>query len=217
MDKREFIARRIAQELKDGDVVNLGVGVPTMVADYVPAGIDVVFQSENGIVGMGPTPEAGQEDKDMVNAGAQPTTILPGGALCDSSFSFGIIRGGRVDKSILGGLQVDEEGNLANWIIPGHMIPGMGGAMDLVVGAKKVIIAMEHVTRKGEPKILKKCVFPLTACKEVDLVVTDMAVIEVGAKGLILREVAPGLTAEDVQKATEAKLEILGDVKTMTV
>lgn len=217
MDNRELIARRTAIELMDGDVVNLGIGMPTMVANYLPEGVNVILQSENGLLGLGPKPEPGKEDKDLTNAGGQPVTILPGGSFFDSLLSFTIIRGGHVDKTVLGGLQVDEEGNLANWIIPGVMVPGMGGAMDLVSGSRKVIIAMEHVSKNGEPKILKKCTLPLTAYREVDLIVTDMAVIEVTPKGLILKEIAPGLTVEDVQKATEAELVINSEVKTMEV
>lgn len=217
MDKnqvREVIAKRVAQELKDGDVVNLGIGLPTIVANYIPEDIDVVFQSENGFLGLGPAPEAGNEDKDLTNAGGQPVTIKPGGVFFDSAMSFAIIRGGHVDATVLGALQVDEKGNLANWMIPGKMVPGMGGAMDLVVGAKKVIVAMEH-TAKGSPKILKECKLPLTAAAQVNLIVTEMAVIEVTDKGLVIKELGPEATIEDVKAATEAELIIAEDIKKM--
>jgi acetate CoA/acetoacetate CoA-transferase beta subunit len=217
MDKgqiREVIAKRVAQELKDGDVVNLGIGLPTLVANYIPEGMDITFQSENGFVGLGPAPEAGKEDKDISNAGGQPVTILPGGAFFDSATSFAIIRGGHVDATVLGALQVDEKGNLANWMIPGKMVPGMGGAMDLVVGAKKVIVAMEH-TAKGNPKILKECKLPLTAAGQVDLIITEMGVIEVTDKGLVLTELGPEATVEDVKAATEAELIVSENLKKM--
>ncbi len=213
---KQFIAKRVAQELKDGDVVNLGIGLPTAVANYVPEGMEVLFQSENGFIGLGPAPEEGKEDKDIVNAGGQYVTILPGGAFFDSATSFGIIRGGHVDITVLGALQVDEEGNLANWMIPGKMVPGMGGAMDLVVGAKKVIIAMEH-TVKGNHKILKKCNLPLTAVKVVDMIITEMGVMEVTEGGLVLKEINPEYTVEQVQEATEAQLIIPEDLKYMEV
>lgn len=213
--KRERIARRVAMELRDGMVVNLGIGMPTMVANFLPEGIDVTFQSENGFVGLGPAPQPGQEDKDVTNAGAQPVTILPGGACFDSAVSFAIIRGGHVDVTVLGALEVDEQGNLANWMVPGKMVPGMGGAMDLTVGAKRVVIAMEH-TAKGAPKILPQCTLPLTAKEQVDLIVTDMAVIEVTPEGLVLREIAPDTTVEAVIAATAAKL-IISDVGVMPI
>jgi len=216
MDKKEFIARRVAKELKDGDVVNLGIGLPTMVANHVPEGINVYFQSENGFIGLGPAPEEGQEDPYIVNAGAQCVTILPGGVFFDSATSFGIIRGGHVDITVLGALQVDEKGNLANWMIPGKMVPGMGGAMDLVTGAKKVIVAMEH-TVKGNHKILKECNLPLTAAGEVNLIITEMGVIEVTDKGLVLKEINPEYTVEEVQAATEAELIIDENLKHMEV
>lgn len=219
MDKnmiREVIAKRVAKELKDGDVVNLGIGLPTLVANYIPEGMDVTFQSENGFVGLGPVPEAGKEDKDLVNAGGQPVTIRPGGAFFDSAMSFTIIRGGHVDATVLGALQVDQKGNLANWMIPGKMVPGMGGAMDLVVGAKKVIVAMEH-TAKGNPKILKECTLPLTAAGQVNLIISEMAVIEVTEKGLVLKELGPEATVEDVVAATEAELIISEDLKVMDI
>jgi len=213
LNPRELIARRVAQEFQDGDVVNLGIGMPTMVANYIPNEINITFQSENGFLGLGPVPLEGEEDKDVTNAGGKPVTILPGGACFDSAFSFLIIRGGHVDVTVLGALEVDEQGNLANWMIPGKIVPGMGGAMDLVVGAKKVIVSMEHLTKKGEPKILKQCQLPLTASKQVNLIVTEMAVIEVTPDGLVLKEVAPGLTAEKVQEHTEAKLIISPELK----
>lgn len=219
MDKdkiKEIIAKRVAKELKDGDIVNLGIGLPTLVANYIPEGVNILFQSENGFVGLGPAPKAGEEDPYIVNAGGQPVTILPGGAFFDSATSFGIIRGGHVDVTVLGALQVDEEGNLANWMIPGKMVPGMGGAMDLVVGAKKVIIAMEH-TVKGNHKILKKCTLPLTAAKQVDMIVTEMGVMEITDNGIVLKEINPEFTVEQVQKATEAKLIIADDLKEMEV
>jgi len=214
--KREVIIKRVAKELKDGDLVNLGIGMPTLVANYIPEGIDIMLQSENGYVGLGPTPEPGNEDADIVNAGGQPSSVVPGGAFFDSAMSFTIIRGGHLDVTVLGALQVDQKGNLANWMIPGKMVPGMGGAMDLVAGAKKVIIAMEH-TAKGEPKILKECCLPLTAVGEVDLIVTDMGVIEVTPKGLLLTEIAPETTVEEVINATEAELIISENLKVMDV
>ena len=210
MDKNQikaYIAKRVAKELNDGDVVNLGIGLPTMVANYVPNGLNVFFQSENGFIGVGPAPLEGQEDSRIVNAGAQCVTILPGGVFFDSATSFGIIRGGHVDMTVLGALQVDEKGNLANWMIPGKMVPGMGGAMDLVVGAKKVIVAMEH-TVKGTHKILKECTLPLTAAGQVNLIITEMGVIEVTEQGLVLTEVNPEFSIEEIQLATEAELII---------
>lgn len=206
---QEFIARRVAKELKDGDVVNLGIGMPTRVANYVPEGINVFFQSENGFLGLGPVPVEGHEDPRIVNAGAQCVTILPGGIFFDSATSFGIIRGGHVDITVLGALQVAENGDLANWMIPGKMVPGMGGAMDLVTGAKKTIVAMEH-TVKGNHKILKECNLPLTAAGQVNMIVTEMGVMEVTDKGLVLTEINPRFTLEEVQAATEAKL-IVGE------
>lgn len=213
---RELIAKRVAKELKDGDVVNLGIGMPTMVANYIPEGIDIMLQSENGFVGLASAPEAGKEIRNLVNAGGQSVTIVDGGAFFDSAMSFGIIRGGHVDVTVLGALQVDEKGNLANWMIPGKMVPGMGGAMDLVVGAKKVIVAMEH-TAKGSHKILKECKLPLTAKSQVNLIITEMGVMEVTSEGIVLTEIAPGLSVEEVQAATEAELIISKDLKTMEV
>jgi len=213
---KQIIAKRVAKELKDGQLVNLGIGLPTMVSDYVPEGIMVMFHSENGMVGMGPRPETGKEGEHTQNAGGQYCTILPGGAYFDSAMSFTLIRGGHVDITVLGALEVDEEGNLANWIIPGKMVPGMGGAMDLVTGAKKVIVAMQH-TGKGEPKILKKCTLPLTAKGKVNLIVTELCVIEVTKEGLILKEIHKDTTVEEVKSLTEAHLIISEDLKIMDI
>ncbi|MDY0218514.1 MAG: CoA transferase subunit B [Candidatus Cloacimonas acidaminovorans] len=208
LDKRAMIGARIAKEFKDGDYVNLGIGLPTEAANHIPEGISVIFQSENGLLGAGPKPPEGQEDKDMINAGGGYITCIPGASFFDSATSFAIIRGGHIDATVLGALQVDQEGNLANWLIPGKMVPGMGGAMDLVTGAKKVIVAMEHCDKYGNSKILKKCTLPLTAKGKVNLIITDMAVIEVCPEGLYLREIAEGLTIDDVVQATEAELII---------
>jgi len=208
MDKRAMIGRRIALELKDGDYVNLGIGLPTEVANHIPEGVHVLFQSENGMLGVGPMPETGKEDKDLINAGGGFITELKGAAYFDSATSFAIIRGGHLDITVLGALQADEKGNLANWMIPGKLVPGMGGAMDLVTGAKKVIVATEHCDKYGNSKILKECTLPLTAKGKVSLIVTDMAVMEVIDKGLLLKEIAEGLTVDDVVKATEANLII---------
>ena len=216
MDKRERIARRVAQEFRSGVTVNLGIGLPGMVAQYVPDGVEVLLQSENGFVGMGPTPPKGLEDKDLVNAGNQYVTLVPGAATFDSAFSFGLIRGAHLDYTVLGALEVDQEGNLANWIVPGKMVPGMGGAMDLVVGARTVIVAMEHTTKGGEPKILKRCRLPLTAAREVNLIITEMGVIEVVEDGLLLKEIAPGVSVKEVQEATEPELRVSPSLKSMT-
>lgn len=210
LDKRAQIGARIAQELKDGDYVNLGIGLPTEAANHIPPGVRVIFQSENGIMGVGSKPAEGEEDQDMINAGGGFVTALPGASFFDSATSFAIIRGGHIDVTVLGALQVDQEGNLANWMIPGKLIPGMGGAMDLVTGAKKVIVAMEHCDKNGNSKILKKCTLPLTAKGVVSLIVTDMAVLEFTPQGLVLKEVSEGFTVSDVIKATEADLIIPG-------
>ena len=217
MDKNEirnFIARRAAMELHDGDVVNLGIGLPTAIPNFLPEGVHVVLQSENGMIGMGPTPEEGKEDPWFINAGGGYVTPTIDASTFDSATSFGIIRGGHVDVSILGAMQVDEEGDLANWMIPGKKTPGMGGAMDLLVGAKKVILAMEH-TAKGNPKILKKCTLPLTAKGQVNMIITEMGVMEVTPQGIVLTEINPEFTVEQVQAATEATLIISPTLKKM--
>ncbi len=213
-DVKNFIAARVAKELKDGDVVNLGIGLPTLVANHLDADVKIVLQSENGYVGMGEAPQKGQEDPDIVNAGGKPSTIQPGGAFFNSAMSFLIIRGGHVDATILGSLQVDEKGNIANWIVPGKKVPGMGGAMDLLVGAKKVIVAMEH-TNKGQHKILKECTLPLTAKGEVDMIVTEMGVMEVKPEGLVLTEYNPEFTLDQIKEATGCPLIIKDDIKKM--
>ncbi len=219
MDRKEMraiIAKRVAQEFKDGDLVNLGIGLPTLVASYIPENIEIVLQSENGFIGMGPAPDEAHVQKNLVNAGGQPASVLPSGVFFDSAMSFSIIRGGHLDCTVLGALEVDEKGNLANWMIPGKMVPGMGGAMDLVTGAKKVIVAMEHTSR-GNIKILNKCSLPLTAVNAVDLIITEMAVMKITDQGLELIEIHPEFTVDQVQEVTECKLIVSPQLKKMTV
>jgi acetate CoA/acetoacetate CoA-transferase beta subunit len=213
-DVKNIIAARAAKELKDGDVVNLGIGIPTMVVNFLPPDINIILQSENGIMGMGPAPSPDEVNMDIVNAGGRPVSVKTGAAFFDSATSFGIIRGGHVDATILGALEVDEKGNISNWIVPGKAIPGMGGAMDLVVAAKKVIVAMTH-TQKGAPKILKNCTLPYTALGVVDMIITEMGVMEITPDGIVLTELHPDYTKEQIQEATEAKLIISPNLKPM--
>jgi 3-oxoacid CoA-transferase subunit B len=215
MNGKERIARRIAREVRDGFYVNLGIGLPTMIASYLPAGIDVIFQSENGMLGVGPPPDEEHTDPELINAGKQPVTELAGCSYFGSEESFAMIRGGHMDMSVLGAMQVDEQGNLANWMIPGKMVKGMGGAMDLVAGARRVIVAMEHQTKEGESRILKQCTLPLTGTRVVHDIVTELGWINVTAEGLVLTEIAEGVEPEDVQKRTEAKLIISPLLRTM--
>jgi acetate CoA/acetoacetate CoA-transferase beta subunit len=214
MDDKEIIARRVALELKDGQLVNLGIGLPTQVAHHLPPGVNVYFQSENGLIGMLPLPEEGFAWADLTDAGGRPVGAGPGACAIDSALSFGLIRGGHLDVTVLGGLQVDEEGHLANWLVPGVMVPGMGGAMDLVTGARRVIVAMTH-TAKGRPKLVPRCTLPLTSVRRIDLIVTELAVIEPTDAGLVLRETAPGVTVEQVLQASSARLSVAADVCTM--
>lgn len=210
MDAKTVIAKRVAQEFEDGYVVNLGIGIPTLAADYLPDGVKVILQSENGFVGLAPL--VGRVDEDLTNAGGKPVSIASGGAVFDSAMSFAIIRGGHVDVTVLGALEVDQEGNLANWMVPGKLVPGMGGAMDLVSGAKRVIVAMEHTAKDGAPKILRKCSLPLTGSRVVDLIVTNLCVFEVTEKGLLLKELAPGVPVEDVRAKTAAEFAVADDL-----
>ncbi len=218
MENREFIARRIAKEFTDGDVVNLGIGMPTMVANYIPEDVEVVLQSENGLLGLGPKAEEDNLNENITDAGGAFVSVVKGASFFDSSISFGIIRGGHVNVTVLGALEVDKEGNLASWMIPGKKVTGMGGAMDLVVGAKKVIVAMEHQNKKGEPKIMQKCQLPLTAANQVNMIVTEKAVFKISEEeGFVLHEIAPGLEIKDIQDTTDAEFKISADLKTIEV
>ncbi|ACT12209.1 MULTISPECIES: 3-oxoacid CoA-transferase subunit B [Pectobacterium] len=214
MDAKELIARRVALELKNGDVVNLGIGLPTKVANYVPNGIEVTFQSENGFLGLGAITEP---DSNLVNAGGQACGMVPGAAMFDSAFSFALIRGGHVDVCVLGGLQVDEHGSLANWMVPGKMVPGMGGAMDLVVGAKKVIIALEHCAKNGDAKLLHQCTYPLTAANKVSMVVTELAVFQFIDQQMVLTEISPDITVDELRQKTEANFIVSADLKPFSI
>jgi len=212
---KEQIAKRIAREIKDGDYVNLGIGIPTLVANYIPEGIDVVLQSENGLLGIGPFPEEGREDPDLINAGKQTVTTVPGSAFFDSAMSFGMIRAGKVDLTVLGAMEVSEKGDIANWKIPGKMVKGMGGAMDLVASAKNIIVAMMHTNPKGESKLLSHCTLPLTGTRCVKKIVTDLAVLDITENGFKLLERAPGISTDEIRSKTEGKLIVEGEIREM--